>query len=337
MKTTSLSLLGLAMLWIGAGALAAGPEPLPEPGPENGGLRLRLVIRTLHREGQDTHHVRLDLVNVTEQPIPLTAAWVNERDKRDFKDYVQAAVSFETYPRIYHEACQMWRDPRKSPQPQYVLESKETLSIQWENAGNRLRDKDRVIGSNATLNPSFPVDGLYAGRAVVTVRASGVDYLLRSNEQQVRVGGRDKTPRHTCGRVFWTNAAKRAAGLDLGSLQGVKVGGRFVARTGMAGFWRLTIGRVGPQASSGTAVACDGWGEEVKEPEGPLPRFGGDARLVTGAATGGAGAAASLFVRPVRGEVLRTVLRAAPGGYCQFARQPPRAGKLPVAPGVAIV
>ncbi|MBI4578813.1 MAG: hypothetical protein HY718_03870, partial [Planctomycetes bacterium] len=160
MRTRLLGVLGFLALWIGGGASAAIEQAPPEPGPENGGLRLRLVVETAFQAGQDAHHVRLDLLNVTDRAVTLTADWANERDKGDFKDYLESAVNIETYPQICHESAQTAAARRQSPQPQYVLKPKEALSIRWEVTGRKL--KNNIVDPNRTLDPRFPVDGLYA-------------------------------------------------------------------------------------------------------------------------------------------------------------------------------
>ena len=79
----------------------ARAEPaLPEPGPENSGMRLRFVVTPEKHGTNESYNVRLDLLNVTDKPITLEADWPYEQDRGDFKEYLESDVSIETSPAI---------------------------------------------------------------------------------------------------------------------------------------------------------------------------------------------------------------------------------------------
>ena len=78
-------------------SLAATAFAQPEAGPENGGLRLRLVVVTSPATGMGGYDVRVALLNATKQEVRLRAGWT---DKGDIADYIEAFTSIETFPAI---------------------------------------------------------------------------------------------------------------------------------------------------------------------------------------------------------------------------------------------
>lgn len=80
---------------------AAEAVTQPEPGPEDGGLRMRLLVvpRTDILEGG--YEVRVDLINVSDRALALRAGWTGD-DAGDLKDYLDAATSIECVPAVQH-------------------------------------------------------------------------------------------------------------------------------------------------------------------------------------------------------------------------------------------
>ena len=79
--------------------LRAEIAALPEPGPEDGGLRMRLVVVPRTDAGKDGYDVRMDLLNTSERAITLRAGWESE-EGGDLKDYIEAATSIECVPAV---------------------------------------------------------------------------------------------------------------------------------------------------------------------------------------------------------------------------------------------
>ena len=252
---------------------------IPEAGPENGGLRLRLVVRTGSQDGKDAHDVTVEVINVTTKPITLVADWPYEADKGNFREYLEAALSIETFPKIAPWVGQTMEDHRTSPQPQYVLKSGEGLTLKWLASGRCLKNK--VTRPIETANPVFPSGGLYAVHAVIPMRTTVGSFLLRSNEQLVSIGGNRELPKHTFGEVMWVDRETRTAGIDLGSLHEIENGDHFLIRTGMASFWRLRVTRVHPARSEGALVPADAWGRGAPETTPGFPKNGTTAKLIT--------------------------------------------------------
>ena len=228
---------------------AADPPPL-EPGPESGGLRLRLAVAANPVEaGQEGYDVRLDLLNVSDHEITLRANWRAQEDDGKLEDYLEASTSIETYPPIAPWIGQVQEGRRISPQPERVLKPGETLSVRWQTRGPQL--KNRVTDPNAVQNPRFPTPGLYSVHATIVLNTPQVPVRLRSNEQLVPAGGSREMPRHTFGQLGEVDAGARTATLNLGSLHKITPGDQFRIRTGMLEFWKLTITQVNPEFSTG--------------------------------------------------------------------------------------
>jgi hypothetical protein len=80
----------LLLLLFCAGPLRAAE--LVEPGPEDGGMRLRLVVNPLGAGSNQAFRVRAELINVTNHPVRLVADWTSDSEKGDFKDYFEARL-----------------------------------------------------------------------------------------------------------------------------------------------------------------------------------------------------------------------------------------------------
>lgn len=242
---------GLALMF--AGLLRANGF-VPEPGAESGGLRLRLRVSPSPNATNDVCEVHLDLINVTTRPINLTASWRLESDKGDFMEYLAAAVSIETVPPIAPWLGQIFVGNRKSPQPAYELHPASPLSLAWTSPGRRLKNK--VSNPLAVQNPSFPKDGLYEVHAAVTLQTENGPVFLRSNAQQISVGGSERMPKYTCGTIRVVSETNRSVILELGSAQAVSQGDRFRVYTGIIGMnWCFTVTNVGPTHSLGSMAA----------------------------------------------------------------------------------
>jgi hypothetical protein len=241
---------------------AAGPPP--EPGPEDGGLRLRLLVSPKPEGGREGYDVRIDLVNVSPKPIVLRAAWWSRERGGGFPEYLEAATSIESWPAFEPWLGQtMVRAEDSTPQPEYTLKPAETLSRSWHTQGRHL--KNTVDNPLEVQNPEFTQDGLHAVHATVLLAVAGRPVLLRSNEQLVPIGGRRELPKHTYGPLWAADEKTRTARLGLGSVQKIVPGDRFLIHSGIIGMtWTLTITNVEADVSSGTLVPVQ---------ENPAPRF----------------------------------------------------------------
>ena len=225
-----------------------------EPGPENGGLRLRLVVTPKAEQDGEAFDVRVDLVNTSQRDITLQGGWKND-EAGSVLDYLEAAVSIECVP-----AMAPWIGGtqaslgRELPQPRHVLRAGETLSFRWQAQGRRL--KNRVSDPTIVQNPALHEPGLYSVHANLDVITTAGTFRLRSNEQLVPVGGSRAMPRHTYGQLWSVNAERRTAMLGLGSLHQVAVGDQFDMPSKQA-YWRLTITEVSDRFSEGRLERVD--------------------------------------------------------------------------------
>ena len=253
---------------LGVTSLAAPALAQPDFGPENGGLRLRLVVSAHSNEGKEGYDVCLDLLSATNRTVTLRAAWWHETDKGDVKDYIEASTSIETYPPIAPWEGQVLAAHRISPQPEYGLKAGEVLSVSWHKDGRRLKNK--VTDPNSVQNPEFPFPGLYSVHATARINLGERTVVLRSNEQLVAVGGSREFAKHTYGQLWGVNADAKTARLSLGSLHRVERGDEFQIRTGMRDFWKLTIEQVTPECFTGRLEPLLHVGPNAMNPD---PRF----------------------------------------------------------------
>lgn len=247
-----------AMLLLGA-ALCLGEdietEASPQPGPANGGLRLRLVVDTEREAQEDVFHVRVDLTNVTDKPIIVSADWPYDQDKGDFEDYFESAVSILTHPEIMFWGIQVRADHRKHPQPQRTLAANESFTVKWTSKARRLKNK--LIRPLANMNPYLPSDGLYGVHAQLLLHVAGqpTPVLLRSNEQLVPVGGSNQPPKHSIARLLDVSEDHKKARISLGSLHGIEIGDQFMIRKAYGYFWRLTVTEAQLRSANATLEA----------------------------------------------------------------------------------
>lgn len=226
---------------------AAEPAALPEPGPEDGGLRMRLVVVPRTDASNEGYDARVDLVSTSEQPITLRAGWGGENEG-DVKDYIDAATSIECVPAVQRWMGQVGMGHRKSPQPEQVLKPGAVFSVRWQTEGRHL--KNRVTNPTVVHNPEFPFPGLYSVHATVHVITSEGTVALRSNEQLVPVGGSRVMPKSTLGQLSHVEADGKRAMLSLGSLQKIKPGDQFEYKF-MSAQGKLTVTTVKPDYSWG--------------------------------------------------------------------------------------
>ena len=265
MKTQILPLIAFALM--ASLSSACGSAALPEPGPENGGLRLRLVV-TPSVAGKDGFDVRLEVLNTSEQDVTLRAAWMYEKDDGDLQEYLAAATSIECYPAIEPWMGQIHGGERNSSQPEQGLKTGGVLTISWHTDGRRL--KNRVTDPIRVQNPEFALPGLYSVHASLIVNTRDKDLLLRSNEQLVPIGGSYAMPKHTFGRLHNVDKEARTATLNLGAQHKVERGDEF--RTGtLMGFWKLIITDVRPDFSIGRLEPLQRIGANPTNPNPQLP------------------------------------------------------------------
>lgn len=219
-QLTTLTLILLVTLHVQAAETAA----LPEPGPEDGGLRMRLVVAPRADTGKEGFDVRVDLLNTSERSITLRAGWTDD-EAGDLKDYIDAATSIECVPAVRRWMGGVRVGQRKLPQPEQVLEKGAVLSVHWQTEGRHL--KNRVTNPNEVQNPELRFPGLYSVHATVKVITSEGTVQLRSNEQLVPVGGSHAMPRSTLGRLLEVAVDGKTALVSLGSLQKIKPGDQF--------------------------------------------------------------------------------------------------------------
>jgi hypothetical protein len=237
----------------------------PEPGPEHGGLRLRLVVMPRAAKEGEGFEVRVDLVNTSEQTITLEGGWERDDDAGSVQDYLEAATTIECVPAIAPWIGGTQASPgRERPQPTHQLPAGETLSMRWQSAGRQL--KNRVSDPIVVQNPTFPFPGLYSVHASLDVITTAGTFRLRSNEQLVPVGGSRSMPKHTYGQLWSVSEERKTATLGLGSLHQVQVGDQFDMPSKQA-YWRLTITEVRPRYSDGTLTRVDGNAPD----DSPLP------------------------------------------------------------------
>ena len=214
----------------------------PEPGPENGGLRLRLVVKPRADVANDGYKVRLDVINASERAVTLRAGWRDDGGTGDVRSYLEAAASIETVPAVAPWIGGVPQGRRTSPQPEHVLKPGEVLTVDWQTEGPRL--KNRVTDPSEVQNPRFPFPGLYSVHATVDVITAARSVRLRSNEQLVAVGGSRAMPKYTFGRLWSVDPENRTAILGLGSLHKIAVGDQFEIGSAKSGHWMLTMTRV---------------------------------------------------------------------------------------------
>ena len=222
----------------------------PEPGPENGGLRMRLVVVPNSAGGQEGYEVRLDVLNVTNRPVKLRAGWWQDQERGDVRDYIEASTSIETYPAIAPWMGQVMAAHRTAAQPETVLKAGAVLTLHWQTNGRHL--KNRVSNPLEAQNPELLLPGLYSVHATVAIITSERTVQLRSNEQLVSSGRSHEMPKHSYGELLDASAERKTGRLNLGSLQKIERGDQFQVGHPYRGLWKLTITEVDNTVSVGS-------------------------------------------------------------------------------------
>jgi hypothetical protein len=238
-----------------------------DPGPENGGMRLRLSVTP--KDGKDGYLASLEVLNVSDKDITVRAGWSQDTNKGGVKDYIEAAASIETWPPIAPWIGQILAGHRTEPQPEEVIKPGGTLGVSWQTDSRRL--KNGVTDANAVQNPELALAGLYSVHATLVVKTATGDVLLRSNEQLVRSGGGGGTPKHSYGQLFGAEAAAKTATVGLGALHQVVVGDQWDVGHPYSGMWRVTITKVFPTYSTGTVEVTVAPREKSDYPKQGMP------------------------------------------------------------------
>lgn len=260
MKYRSLFTAGLAvfstLISASMAVAAAAASAAPEPGPEDGGLRLRLVVEPENMTRKEGFDVRIELINVSKKPITLRTGW--ERDQSgDVKEYLEDATSIESEP-----AFEPWKGglpaigvghtPKQSEE---TLKPGETLSINWTATDRRLKNK--VADPFVAQNPTFVLPGLYSVHASIDVITDIGTVRLRSNEQLVPIGSSHAMPKSTYGRFINVNVEKHKATFGLGSLHKIEIGDQFEVSSKIS-LWRFTVTEVSPRFCEGKLELVSG-------------------------------------------------------------------------------
>ncbi len=267
------------ILGIGGRLISAEPV-LPEPGAENGGMRMRLMVRNWSEGKKTGHEVRIDVLNVSPQARKLQADWLYESDTGNLEEYLEAATSIESFPPIAPWVGQIMGGRRTTLQPEYTLEPGELLTLKWHTEGNFL--KNRVSNKLEVQNPEFAFPGMYSVHASLLIHADGKKVLLRSNEQPVKFGQswQVQLPKFTFGKLIGVDEVKQTARLDLGEQHKVAKGDRFLVRTGMVDFWQLTITEVEGKTSTGRLEPKEINTPELKHAKRKFPAVGLSVTLI---------------------------------------------------------
>lgn len=265
------------ILGLGGRVIAAEPV-LPEPGAENDGMRMRLMVRNWGEGDKAGHEVRVDVLNVSPLARKLRADWLYETDTGNLKEYLEAATSIESYPPIAPWVGQIMGGRRTTPQPDYTLEPGEVLTLQWHTEGNFL--KNRVSNKLEVQNPEFAFPGMYSVHATLLIQADGKKVSLRSNEQPVFFGKSWQMPKFTFGKLISVDEAMQTARLDLGEEHKVAKGDKFLVRTGMVDFWQITITEVDGRTSAGRLEPRAINAPEFKNAKRKFPAVGLPATLI---------------------------------------------------------
>lgn len=226
--------------------LAQG-EKAAEPGPQNGGLRLRLTLTRAVKSAE--WEVRMDLINDSQQSIALQTAWESS-EPGDVKDYLQAAAQIETTPYFAPEhGATGFSEARTEQQKTLNLPANESLELRWRTGGPRLKPERQ--NSLLSANPALDEAGLYSVRVVLDVPTATGTVRLRSNEQLVSVGGSVRAPKPSAARLESVSRDLQSVRIDLGGLDQVARGDQFDF-TSKTAAWRITITDTHPHSSEGT-------------------------------------------------------------------------------------
>jgi hypothetical protein len=225
--------------------LAVAEDQLPEPGPENKGLRLRLLVEN-DISMVDEHTVSVEILNVSDKAITL----VGSAGVKSFEDHLPGATTFNVYPAVLSHGFQIGvgDDPAR---PEVTIMPAKSFLAKWPIKGRLLSAHHKCWGL------SFPTSGRFDIRAELTLdlKVEGevrpvidLDNETRSrihiwsNSQPFVVGGSNKAPKGCVGTVIMGDAEKKTVFLDgLGTFNDTQPGDRFRIDLPMRGYWDLEI------------------------------------------------------------------------------------------------
>ena len=247
MKTVSSTVLMFCGFLMSTGVGTGAAPVLPDPGPENGGLCLRLVI--VPGPQGDSRTINMELLNTGLKAVSLVGEWDYEEDKGDYEAFFAKRMAFVTYPEVQPESFQTAGGRRNASQPAYELAPGKSLSVSWRSQGRQIRQQSPFSGTT----PLLPSPGLYGVKAtIVLLTKAGARVLLVSNEQPMIVGCVRTLPKYATGYVVSANQEKNLVMIDLGSDQKIEKGDTFVMHWGLQASWRLTVVNVETWSSEGT-------------------------------------------------------------------------------------
>lgn len=179
MKRVSLFVL---LLVVAASLSFAQEAGLPEPGPENSGLRLRLVLDNYFGR----HMMRMEILNATDESVKIVA---KAKVRADIKQILKDQVDFIVTPELQCPPYQISVGPDvKVPNVYGTIKPQEPFVVYFDD-----------FGWFDFPNPAdycFPSDGLYHIRAKVVLNLEdGGSVTLESNEQELAMGGSRLAPK----------------------------------------------------------------------------------------------------------------------------------------------
>lgn len=246
-KRLHIHLPALILCYLFSFAYSASADELIA-GPENHGLRMRLLISNAEEGSPDVYRVHIDLLNVGKEPVVLAARWVYEEEQGDYLDFLKKEISFVSFPEVMLDSAQTGGSWRKSPQPECEIEPGKSLQVEWVSAPRRLKPQGYY---NTT--PTFPSNGLYGVRAqLLAMSKDGQRILLTSNEQQISVGGSTKMPKHAVAHIIECDPENKKVRLDLGSDHRIELNDKFDTIYFPIARWVITIVEVQDTTSTGS-------------------------------------------------------------------------------------
>jgi hypothetical protein len=259
-------------------SLNAAPLGPADAGPENGGLRLKLIIENHADKPDDARTIHLLVIHVGEKPVTLVGQWEYEQPPGEYSAWLRRATEFTTFPEVVSDMAGTSGEERVSPQPTHVLKPGETLAVKWREWGPTLKSPEDNLEDHLNTAPTLPSVGMYSVRAHFTaLTAEGKRLLLSSNEQPVVIGGKLTMPKFATTRVLDADAVAKSAEIRLGSDQGIQPGDVFqLTNPEMKGVaWWLTISHSATWWSEGSVLRDPG---DPADDE-PFPQTGWQATL----------------------------------------------------------
>ena len=211
-------------------------------GPEVDGLRMGLDITNQYTDNINTYHVRIRIRNTSDQPTTLVGYAPYEGKINNYAEWLQAEVSFSTYPEIIPPSAQTCGAFRTSPNPQTTIDPGKEFTASWSSQGRYLKPDDYY---NTT--PCFTSDGLFGIRAHIHLLTDGKkEIVLYSNDQAVSVGGSVALPKYGVATVIQRDEKKNEVLLSLGSRHRISKGDQFHIMDRFPYGWMMTVTEVDP-------------------------------------------------------------------------------------------